>query len=154
MKRLQRLSAVRGIMEEQERRQAARLAQDERRFVAAQQRLQELEHYRADYARQLDARASTGIGAMALRDYQTFLARLDDAIRQQAQIVSRSATELEFERSRWRDAAIRLKSVSTVIEKWQHEDRAIADRAAQIETDERALQKAVHNVLRNSDESF
>jgi flagellar FliJ protein len=91
--------------------------------------------------------------AAALRDYQTFLARLDDAIRQQAQIVSRSAAELEFERSRWRDAAIRLKSVSTVIDKWQREDRATADRAAQTETDERALQQAVHSALPNSDES-
>lgn len=152
MKRLQRLSVVRGAIEEEERRHAGRLAEQERRLAAAEQRLTELDTYRSDYARQLDDRASSGIAALAMRDYQTFLVRLDDAIRQQAQIVARIATELAFERGRWQEAAVRLKSVSTVIDKWQHEERTDADRAAQIETDERALQQSLRGSAQKPDD--
>ncbi len=141
MKRLQRLGTVRNVMHEEERRQAARLASDQQRLAAAEQRMQELQRYRADYARQLDARIANGINAMALRDYQAFLARLDDAIFQQSQIIARITAELEFEKLRWQEAAVRLRSVSTVIEKWETQERAQVDRSAQLETDERALRQ-------------
>lgn len=141
MKRLQRLDAVRNVMQNEERRQAAQLADCEHLVANAALRLQELERYRSDYAQQLDQRATQGIDAMALRDYQAFLARLEDAIVQQSRVHARVLADLEFERSRWQAAAIRLKSMSTVIEKWESEERVQADRMAQIETDERAAQQ-------------
>lgn len=142
MKRLQRLGAVRGVIHEDERRHASRLAEHQQRLAAAEQRFEELQRYRNDYARQLDARTAAGIGAVALRDYQAFLARLDDAIHQQSQLVARSAADLEFERQRWQEAAVRLKSVNTVIEKWEAQARVQHERSAQNETDERALRQS------------
>lgn len=153
MKRLQRLGAVRGVMHEAERRQATRLAEDQRRMKAAEQRLQELQRYREDYAHQLASRCAAGISALALRDYQIFIARLDDAIRQQQQIICRLGAELEFERGRWQEAAVRLKSVSTVIERWESQERTFAERAVQSESDERALQKAAQTSRANTDEA-
>lgn len=138
MNRLQRMKVVYGAIQDEERQQAVLLSDCARRKVDAGQRQQELQRYRADYARAFDQRALQGISAVALRDYQGFLARLDGAIVQQAQVVLRADAEEECQRSRWQECALRLKAVGTVLEKWAVDLRAQGERLAQAQTDERA----------------
>ena len=83
MKRAERLKMVQNVVEDQERRRAEQLARSEKRVTECQFRLNELETYQANYSREFASRASNGIGAAGLRDYQTFLARLSEAVRQQ-----------------------------------------------------------------------
>jgi flagellar FliJ protein len=136
--RSQRIGRVREGLERGERDSAARALAAEQRVVEARQRLQELQRYRAEYRASLDGRTAAGIGTVALRDFQAFLGRLDEAIRQQAQIVGRAETERDFERSRWLDAAKQVKAVATVAERWQLEERRETQRHEQREIDERA----------------
>ncbi len=151
MKRSQRLGVVRGVMHEEERRCAEALATSEKRLANAASRLQELQRYRADYARQFEASGGQAISASVLQNYQIFLARLDGAIQQQDQIRARASAELEFERGRWRDAAVRLKSLSAVIAKWETQRRIVADRNTQNDIDERALRMATGRAAFTSD---
>lgn len=141
MTRAKRLQPVQHLADEAERRLARSVATLERRLGEAEAKLEELERYRQDYEHQLSARATSGMGATALRDYQAFLARLSEAIRQQGTLVQRARVERDLERTRWQEAATHAKAVDHVIERWRSEERHALERRDQRESDERAQRK-------------
>jgi flagellar protein FliJ len=141
MTRSKRMKPVQNLVDENERRLAQSLAAGERKVTEAEGKLQELERYRSEYEKQFSQRAGRGIGAIDLRDYQVFLARLAEAIRQQQAIVQRARAERDAERLRWREAAKRAKALGHVVEQWQTEERRMFERREQHESDERAQRK-------------
>lgn len=141
MTRARRMKPVQNLYDDTERRLAMALAASERKVAEAEAKLQELERYRLDYDEQFAQRAGGGIGVTALRDYQAFLARLSEAIRQQQAVVKRVRSERDAERQRWQEAAQRAKAVGHVVEQWQTEERRALDRREQRESDERAQRK-------------
>jgi flagellar protein FliJ len=141
MTRTQRIAPVQTLFDDNERRLAQSLASFERRTAESEKKLQELECYRAEYEKQFTQRAGRGIGAPDLRDYQAFLARLNEAIRQQAALVQRAQIERDAERRRWQDSARRAKALGHVVEGWRVEERRADERRDQRETDERAQRK-------------
>ena len=138
MKRAQRLTMVQQAVEDLERRRAETLAASERKVNECETRLNELETYQANYCREFAQRASHGIGAVGLRDYQAFLARLAEAVRQQNHIVFMSRAERDAERQNWQSAAQRAEAVSRIVKRWQIEDERTLERHEQRESDERA----------------
>jgi flagellar FliJ protein len=135
------MKPVQNLYDDTERRHAVALATVERKVADAEAKLQELERYRGDYENQFKQRAGRGIGARDLRDYQAFLARLTEAIRQQHAVVKRAQSERDAERLRWQDAAKRAKALGHVVEQWQSEERRASDRREQRESDERAQRR-------------
>jgi flagellar export protein FliJ len=101
MKRVERLRMVERAIDDIERRRAESLAASEKRLNACTAKLAELEAYHGAYTRQFNERAEAGIGGAGLRDYQTFLARLAEAVRQQTTIVTRARTERDAELVSW-----------------------------------------------------
>src|SRR6185295_19670250 len=97
MKRSQRMQTVEKVVSDVERKRAQALAACERRVSESETKLTELESYQKNYADQFNARAGAGIGAAGLRDFQTFMARLADAVKQQAQIVSKAKADRDAE---------------------------------------------------------
>lgn len=136
MKRAQRLDHFRDGLESSEKEQRTRFLAAEGRAGEARGRLAELQRYRDDYLASLGQRAAGGMDAVALRDYQAFLARIGEAIRQQVQLVSRADLECEYERNRWNEAATRCRAVASVVERWKNEERIGIARAEQRDTDE------------------
>lgn len=141
MTRAKRMKPVQNLLDDTEKRLALGLATIERKVAEAEAKLKELERYRGDYDKQFAQRAGGGIGVTALRDYQAFLARLSEAIRQQQAVVNRAQSERDAERLRWQDAAKRAKALGHVVEQWQTEERRASDRREQRETDERAQRR-------------
>ena len=141
MTRAKRMKPVQNLYDDSERRLALGLATIERRVAEAEAKLQELERYRSEYDKQFAQRAGGGIGATALRDYQVFLARLADAIKQQQAVVKRAQSERDAERLRWQEAAKRARALGHVVEQWQTEERRASDRREQHESDERAQRR-------------
>lgn len=137
MNRAKRMAPVQTLVDDTERKLATSLAAHERRVIESQNKLNELVRYRGEYEKQLTQRASGGIAATDLRDYQVFLARLTEAIKQQQGIVQRTATERDAERLRWQEAARRVKAIGHVVTQWQVEEQRVMDRRDQRETDER-----------------
>jgi flagellar FliJ protein len=142
MTRIKRLAPVQDVVENAEKRLAQSLAAHERRLTEAENKLAELTRYRGEYEQQYTQRVGGGIGVMELRDYQAFLARLSEAMRQQQAVVHRVRAERDAERLRWQDAARRVKAIDHVVTQWQHEEQRIADRRDQRETDERGQRRA------------
>jgi flagellar protein FliJ len=138
MKRSQRLQMVQQVVDDNERRRAERFASSEKRVAECEAKLAELEAYQLSYARDFSARAGQGIGGAGLRDYQTFLARLGEAVRQQNQLVTRARLERDADRENWQGAAQRAEAVGQIMKRWQGEERRAVDRQEQLESDERA----------------
>jgi flagellar FliJ protein len=138
MTRAQQLQPVQKVIDAAERQRAETLAGSEARVKQSESKLTELEQYRADYQRAYHDRVANGITCAGLRDYQLFLARLGEAIRQQTQLVSAARMERDQERQRWQDAARRAKAIDHVVENWQIQERRDADRREQRDSDERA----------------
>lgn len=150
MKRAERLEHFRDGLETTEKEHRARLAAAEAKLGEARARLAELQRYRDEYQCGLGDRASGGIGASALRDYHAFVARLTEALRQQVLLLSRTELECDFERQRWTEAATRSRAVASVVERWRQEDRVVAGRVEQRESDEWARQAGLRPRMENS----
>ena len=141
MQRAKRLEPVQQIVDDAQRRLAMSVAAHEKRVLDGETKLQELQRYKGEYEQQFSARAGRGIGATDLRDYQAFLARLAEAIKQQQALVARARAEHQAERVKWQEALKRSKALGHVVERWQAEERHMNDRRDQRESDERAQRK-------------
>lgn len=148
MSRAKRLQPVQDLVDDTEKRLAQSVAGCERRVSEAEAKLLELERYRGEYEQQLNTRAAQGIGVTDLRDYQAFLARLAEAIRQQRSLLQRTLNERDAEKLRWQDAARRVKALDHVVGQWQAEERRTLERREQRDTDERAQRGRRDGVMR------
>jgi flagellar protein FliJ len=138
MKRSERLEIVKKVVDDFERRKAEALAASERRVTESEKKLADLEAYRDGYVRDFDLRAKAGIGAAAARDYQVFLGRLDEALRQQTQAVVGTRAQRDAELQNWQDAAQRAEAIGQTVKRWQGDERHALERREQIESDERS----------------
>jgi flagellar protein FliJ len=138
MKRIERLEMVKKAVDKFERRKAEALAVCERRVTESEKKLSELEAYRASYVCDFAARAQAGINGAAARDFQAFLARLDEALHQQSQAVIGTRAQRDAERQNWQDAAQRAEAIGTAVKRWQGEERYALERREQDESDERS----------------
>jgi flagellar protein FliJ len=139
-KRSERLDVVQQATSRTERERAERVALAEKHLVEMQQKLAALEKYRTEYEAGFAAKAGAGFGAASVRDFQTFLARLGEALNQQRDLVSAARRALDAERDSWREAAQRAHVVETLTERWQGEEQRDADRRDQNMSDELAMQ--------------
>ena len=138
MKRAKRLEPVNALMSEAERECAQQLAAMQARLLEAEQRCQELKRYLSEYHTAFRQRAGAGIGVNGMRDYQTFIARLGEAVQQQDGIVAQLRGDCERARAQWREAAAKKSAVKKVIERARAEELQVEARHQQREMDERA----------------
>lgn len=141
MTRAKRLEPVQHIVDEAQKRLAMSVAAFEKRVLEGEAKLAELERYKGEYEQAFAQRAGRGISVTDLRDYQAFLARLAEAIKQQQALVNRARAEHQAERLRWQEALKRSKALGHVVERWQAEERHVTEQREQRESDERAQRK-------------
>src|SRR5262245_40081269 len=142
MKRSERLDVVQQAAARTERERAERVGAAERHLVEMQQKLAALEKYRSEYEAGFATRAGGGVDVVGMRDFQTFLARLGEALSQQRELVTLARKALEAERSHWREAAQRQHVVDILADRWQGEETRAANRRDQNESDELSRQIA------------
>jgi flagellar FliJ protein len=130
---------VQNVVDDLERRRAETLAISERRVTESEAKLAELEAYHASYASGFAARAEAGMDGVMARDYQAFLARLEEAVRQQNQVVVRTRAQRDSELQNWQGAAQRAEAVGQMVKRFHTEEERAADRREQFESDERSL---------------
>jgi flagellar FliJ protein len=138
VKRSKRLEPVGALAEEAERNCAAQLASAQDRLAEAERRCVDLKRYLGEYQNMFQRRATAGMGVSGMRDYQTFIARLGEAVRQQDRQVAQLQSECERARAHWLEAAARKSAVRKVIANVRSEDQKLEERRNQKESDERA----------------
>jgi flagellar FliJ protein len=147
MKRTQRLEMVQHVVDDQERRRAEALALSERRVTESETKLAELENYHDSYVRGFAIRAQAGMDGVMARDYQAFLARLEEALRQQNQIVIRARAQRDSEMQNWQGAAQRAEAVGQMVKRFQVEEARALDRREQAESDERSARALTYELV-------
>jgi flagellar FliJ protein len=124
----------------QQRKDAAGrlLAQWEERVRQHGLQLEELRRYRRDYLQQWAVRSPQGLHGFELRDYQTFLARLDTAIRTQEARLAELRGQRDRRHREWLAAHAHREALERLI---QHDLATAArrrERREQEESDDRA----------------
>ena len=143
LKRSRRLQPVKDLAGQNERQQATRVAEAERRLSEAERRLQELQRYRLEYEHGFRTRATAGAPMRGLRDQQVFIARLGEAIVTQQGVVEQLRGDCIQARSQWRAAATRKQAVGKVIEHARSEEIMSQELHQQRELDELATRARV-----------
>jgi len=136
--RIRQLKTAHGILESDERHKAQTLASSERVVNESEAKLAELDGYREAYLRDFASRAGGGMTAARARDYQAFLARLDEALREQSEVVARARAQRTELLARWRGAARRSATVDRALKRSLGEEQRRLERREQSESDERA----------------
>ena len=126
------------LVDEREREVAKVVAQARKKLAEAEAKRTELARYRTDYEAGFKKEAANGSSVLKLQDYRLFLARLDEALRQQEMFVVRAREELEAQTRAWQESLRRAKALGIVVDKWRGEELRAAERQDQRDTDERA----------------
>ena len=115
----------------------AKLATQQQQLAKAEHQLGELERYRNEYA----AAEEGAVSVSALLNRQQFIARIDQAIAQQAAEIDRQHRRLDQVRDRWKQAHARESALDSVVAQHQEHERRAEERREQAEVDERMQQR-------------
>ena len=121
-------------------------AQD--KLAAAQQQLEQLLGYRQEYEDKLKSSQHDGIGILRVRDFYSFLAKLDLTIEQAHSDIETCKQLCEQKKLLWLACRSRSRALNMVVEKYQLEEFKQQERAEQKEMDEHA-QRIVSNHRRD-----
>jgi flagellar FliJ protein len=138
----QRLQMVQRVTDEKERQHARKLAQSRTRVAQCEAKLKELQGYREGYVRDFDKRATAGIRGAGIREFQAFLTKLAEAIRQQEELLEKARGDSEADRTHWQGAAQRSQIMDKVVEQHTAKETKARDRREQRETDDRGQRTA------------
>jgi flagellar FliJ protein len=141
MRRSERLDAVQRALDDEQQLLAKRVAQYRGSMQLAHNKLLELERYCAEYSAEYRRQVAQGLAGVRLRDYQAFLAKLQLALRQQQEALTRARTEFDYEQQRWQLAAGQAAAVSGVVQRWRSEEQNIEDRREQRLSDDNASRR-------------
>lgn len=108
---------------------------------SAKSRLDLLIQYREEYAQRFREAAAAGLTPSSLRNYQDFIARIDEAITQQGRAVSESAQNTANGQSAWKEQNKRLKAIDTLAQRHDARERYRENKQGQKEMDEFAIRQ-------------
>lgn len=128
-KRSTRLQKILSVAEAEERNLGMQTGRAQKKLLEENRKLGELNAYRQNYAAR--ARSATALSSAHFKDYQNFLARLDQAARSQQQVVNDCEKNLELHRRRWLVKRQRVESLERVQERYREQENARADRIEQ-----------------------
>jgi flagellar protein FliJ len=137
-----RLQLVQRVTDEKERQHARKLAQSRGRVAQCETKLKELQGYQAGYIRDFDKRVAGGIRGAGIREFQAFLAKLSEAIRQQEELLEKARADSEADRTHWQGAAQRSQIMDKVVEHHSARETKAKDQREQRETDDRGQRTA------------
>lgn len=124
---------------EDERNQAlAALSQARTRCDAAREQARQLAGYRGDYDQRWSQQFALGTSLEIVRCYQSFSARLDQAMALQGEAVSRAQAAQDRASDALRAQELRVASVRKLIERRRHEAQRVAQRREQKAADDTA----------------
>jgi flagellar FliJ protein len=114
------------------------MAEAGRKVADLEAKLQQLQTYRDEYARN-SAQSTATVDAVKLQNYRTFLDRLGDALRQHLRLLDNARAEYEKRRAAWSEKRIEAETLGRAVERFRKEERHDADRREQREGDDAAL---------------
>lgn len=127
--RTRKIGKIASLAAAEERRFGEQAGRSQRRLNEQLERLGELNAFRHNYAKKNVT--SGGVNAAHLKDYQSFLDRLDAAVNAQQQIVQDCERNVATHRQRWLVKRQKLESLERVLEKYRAADHAREEKLEQ-----------------------
>jgi len=131
-RRKDKLKKVVTLAATEERESGVATGRSQQLLNEQQDRLGELNAFRQNYAK----REVREVSAMHLKDYQSFLSRLDTAVQTQQQIVNDCEQNLEVQRQRWTVKRQKRESLERVLEKSREREAVFQERLQQKQMDD------------------
>ena len=126
------------VLERHEQRQTQALAESARHVKDSETKLHELERYRAVYLHDFEQRVQAGIAAGEARLFQTFIARIAQAVGEQQDVLARARTQHAEELRKWRSAARRSAAVDRIVGRHEHAEKQRDEKSEQAASDAHA----------------
>jgi flagellar FliJ protein len=121
---------------------AKRLGSALKAVEEGEQKLQMLLGYRDDYARQLDAAQMAGITPFAYHNFVAFLAKLENAINGQRDVIKHAQYKADTEKTAWQESERKRLSYRTLNERAALEALKIENKRDQKMMDDHAARSA------------
>lgn len=138
MSSTKRLQPVADIAKQNERNAAKRHGDVLREFQQQQSQLDELIQYRDQYLERLHSAGQAGLSIVQMRDYQSFIARLNHAIAQQKQQVLNGQQMQDESRQMLTQKQNRTRMIDKVVESRSRAEQQRTQRREQREMDDRS----------------
>lgn len=103
---------------------------------SAQSKLEMLQQYRKDYQARLQTATQNGINPAELRNFQEFMAKLDEAISQQLKLVGQSKLSTQAGRGEFNTAQRKLKSFEVLQQRHTETQNIVTAKSEQTALDE------------------
>ncbi|MCQ8889074.1 flagellar export protein FliJ [Pseudoalteromonas carrageenovora] len=103
---------------------------------ANQQKLQGLNNFRLEYSQQLHLKGKSGLSSAGFGQYHAFIAKIEEAIRQQASTVNTAKQVVTQRKTLWLKQQIKAKAVAKLIEKQKLKGSALIAKNEQKMLDE------------------
>lgn len=137
MTKSQRFEPIRKLADRKEKDAASVLGKTLRERQGAQQRLNELQNYLAEYLERYAQASQSGLGGAQIQEYQAFIAKLEQAIAEQEKVLAGAQQVCDRSKHQWRGEYTRSKAMETVLERMQADERRERERREQAASDER-----------------
>lgn len=136
-----RFKPIHKIVSQKERKAAAALGQSIKQRDGAIQRLSELQQYHEEYLQRFASAARNGLPSNQIVEYQVFIAKLETAIEQQKEIVSRSQQDFASSKQDWRGRYSKTKAMENAIDRMRSAERKDQEKKEQADADDRPQRK-------------
>ena len=109
--------------------------------TGTRERLKLLEGYRAEYLEKFREAQANGLTPQGWQNYVSFIARLDEAVAQQMQIVDTAAKKTAAGQQSWIDENRQMKALDTLAQRHQEKEMHKENKAEQKMLDEFAARQ-------------
>lgn len=123
MKRSERMGSVYRLASERAAELAQAYAAQRERLDQARERMAQLRGFRREYEQKLAVSAGQGIDAYRLRDYNAFLARIDEAIHHQQQSLAHLETEVDGLRLTWLEQWGNARALEQLVARYRRDEQ-------------------------------
>lgn len=138
MKKSKRIQALVDLNLMQEKKALEVIAEVQKRLLTSQTQVEQLKHYRLEYAEKFKRMGSTGTGIRQLLDFRAFMEKLDSAIHGQELALTRIENELHHKRKVWEGLHHRTTSLEKVCASALRDEQKVQDKQEQNAQDEHA----------------
>lgn len=131
-----RLKPVQRFAASKEQKAARIMGQAKKSLQQEEAKLEQLKQYHQEYLERFRKMAAEGMSSTQLQEYRAFLAKLDEAITQQQEVVTASSVNHRSTRTFWQQKHSRTQALNKAVDRFSEQERKRADRHEQKENDD------------------
>ncbi|MEW8507027.1 MAG: flagellar export protein FliJ [Candidatus Thiodiazotropha sp.] len=131
-----RLKPVQRFAHSKEQKAARIMGQARKNLQQEEAKLAQLKQYHQEYLARFKQMAGEGMSSSQLQEYRAFLAKLDEAVKQQQDVVAASMVSHSSSKRAWKQNHSRTQALNKAVDRFREQEKKVADTREQKESDE------------------